>query len=116
MKKISRILSFTMLVFVIVFAMTVLVGCETTGNKRQNGTNTEHVNASFKNVTVNGNLTIGGAKQNTEGASQEGLQGVNADAQVKDSANGNNVPVTPSGTLTDSLKVVPSKQNVPNAK
>ena len=40
-----------------------LVGCETVGNKRVNGSNSEHVSAKFKNVTVHGSLTIGGAEQ-----------------------------------------------------
>lgn len=60
--------------YLVLLALTVgLVGCETTGNKRQNGTNTEHVNAKLKNITVHGALTIGGGKQDTRGASQEGL-------------------------------------------
>ena len=65
-----------------------LVSCETTGNKRQNGTNTEHINAKLKNITVHGALTIGGGKQDTKGASQEGLGRVQADAKVEDTLNG----------------------------
>lgn len=66
----------------------VLVGCETTGNKRQNGTNTEHVNAKLKGLTIHGNLTIGGGTQNTNDASQEGLGKVKAEARVDDALNG----------------------------
>ena len=59
------------------------VGCETTGNKRVNGSNSEHVNAKLKNVVVHGALTIGGAEQVTESASQEGLGKVKAAAQAE---------------------------------
>lgn len=101
-------------VFLTVLSLILFTGCETTtGTKRENGSNSERIYAKWKNVTVNGNLTIGGATQNTEGASQEGLGKVTAEAELKDSANGNQVPA---GGLQESLKIIPSKQNVPNAK
>ena len=74
--------------FAIFAIMFGLVSCETTGNKRQNGTNTEHVNAKLKNITVHGTLTIGGGNQDTRDASQEGLGKVKAAASVDDSLNG----------------------------
>jgi hypothetical protein len=75
--------------YLAIFALlVVLVGCETTGNKRQNGTNTDHVNAKLKNVSIAGNLTIGGGTQNTRDASQEGLGKVKASASVDDALNG----------------------------
>jgi hypothetical protein len=72
-------------IFAIMFG---LVSCETTGNKRQNGTNTEHVNAKLKGVNIYGTLTIGGGKQDTRHAEQEGLGKVKAAASVEDSVNG----------------------------
>ena len=53
------------------FAFT---GCETTaGTKRLSGSNTEHTVAKLKHVTVQGNLTIGGAEKTSSNASQGGL-------------------------------------------
>jgi outer membrane biogenesis lipoprotein LolB len=79
------------LIMILALSMFLLTGCETTGNKRQNGTNTQHVNAKLKNVTIHGALTIGGAAQDTKDASQEGLGKLKAEAAVKDSINGNEV-------------------------
>ena len=74
---------------IVIFAVMLgLVGCETTGNKRQNGTNTEHINAKLKGVNIYGALTIGGGKQDTRHAEQEGLGKVKATASVEDSVNG----------------------------
>jgi len=61
------------------------VGCETTGNKRVNGANSEHVAAKLKNVTIYGDLSIGGADQKSADASQEGL------GKIKANADGNTV-------------------------
>lgn len=97
-------------------ALLLMVGCETTGNKRVNGSNTNHVNADLSNVTVKGNLYIGGEKQTSDGASQEGLGKVKAQASAQDSLNGNAVSpnaLRPSGTLQDSFRTIPSKVNVP---
>ena len=75
--------------FAAVALVFCLAGCETTtGTKRENGSNSERIYAKWKNVTVEGNVNFGGANQKSEGASQEGLGRVTADATVEDTLNG----------------------------
>lgn len=94
----------------VIGALFLLTGCETTGNKRVNGSNSEHVNAKLKHVTIYGSLTIGGAEQITEKASQEGLGRVDAEAnaEASDSLNGN--------TVAPELPVVPAAPEAPAAE
>jgi hypothetical protein len=83
------------LVIVIALSMLMLTGCETTmGQKRSNGSATEHTNAKMKNVNVYGNLTIGGARQTSDRADQDGGVKAEADAKIQDSLKDNVVNPT----------------------
>jgi hypothetical protein len=98
------------MIIALILGLMLTTGCETTmGSKRSNGSATEHTTAKLKNVTVSGNLTIGGSKQKSDRASQEGLGRVQADAAIKDTLNGNKLD---GGALKDLVAPVPAVPEV----